>query len=122
MLVPDFYRILKFKSSDHNIEAMISLNEDHKIYKGHFPGQPVVPGVMQLQMIKELVEKAKEQEFIMSNITVAKFLNIIVPTANKEINVEIDLAEAEEDQYKINAKLSGNELVFTKLKANLSVK
>ena len=122
MLVPDFYQILNFKSSDQRIEAFISLNKDHKIYKGHFPGQPDVPGVMQLQMIKELVENAKEQEFIMSDITAAKFLNMIVPSATKEIKIEIDLTELEKDQYKINAKLSENEIVFTKLKATLSAK
>ena len=31
----------------------VILNPDHLIYKAHFPGQPVTPGVCILQMIQE---------------------------------------------------------------------
>lgn len=122
MLITDFYKILEFNNSDHQISAVIKLNKSHEIYKGHFPGQPVVPGVMQLQIIKELAEKAIACELIMSEVSFAKFLNMVDPTITDEIKIEIELAEVESGQYKINARFLGNEVIFTKLKAKLSAK
>lgn len=122
MLVPDFYDITEFKSTEDKVEAKITLNKDHLVYNGHFPEQPVVPGVMQLQIIKELVEKAKNSEFLLSDISAAKFLKMIIPAHSEYLNVEIDLVNLNEDQLKINAKIFDSDQVYTKLKALLTLK
>ena len=52
-LLPNFYKVTH---SEHINETdwvvQVMLNPQHAIYNGHFPQQPVVPGVCMLQMIK----------------------------------------------------------------------
>ena len=123
MLVPGFYTIISFISSDDKIEAVISLNHSHEIYKGHFPDRPVTPGVMQLQIVKELVEKATGREFLLSGISSAKYLNMMLPDACDTISIAVDMmARPAENQVRINAVMFGNEVVFFKLKATLTEK
>lgn len=52
MLLENFYKIIHRKErEDGKREIEIELNPGHALYQGHFPGQPVVPGVCTLQMI-----------------------------------------------------------------------
>ena len=60
MLLNDFYTINKQTDQDGIITSSITLNLNHPIYKGHFPQQPVVPGVCMMQMMAELVGEALE--------------------------------------------------------------
>lgn len=62
MLLENFYKIIHRKErEDGKREIEIELNPGHALYQGHFPGQPVVPGVCTLQMIKESAEQIVSQ-------------------------------------------------------------
>ena len=53
----DFYTVKETASPlENSVKGLIELNAAHIIYKGHFPEMPVVPGVLQIQIIKELLE------------------------------------------------------------------
>ena len=53
MLLENFYKIIHIKEREDGKQAIeIELNPGHVLYQGHFPGQPVVPGVCTLQIIK----------------------------------------------------------------------
>ena len=51
----------------------VILNPDHLIYKAHFPGQPVTPGVCILQMIQELLSEEMGIPLFINKIKNAKF-------------------------------------------------
>ena len=59
-MLKDFYTIIN-KISGQNSEYRIKLNPKHEIFKGHFPGQPVTPGVVLIQMTTELTQNTIEQ-------------------------------------------------------------
>jgi len=61
MLLPDFYHIIHLEQSDKQLSAQIRLNPNHEVYRGHFPQQAVVPGVVQLQIVKELLEQSNPE-------------------------------------------------------------
>ena len=122
MLIADFYKIQEIETSDEFIKAVIVLNKDHELYKGHFQGQPIVPGVMQLQMIKELVEKSTNRKMLLSDVASAKYINMIDPGASETLQVEIKMSPLESNRIKINASITDSEVVFTKLKGVLTTK
>ena len=119
MLIPGFYKILDFNVSNKNIEATLLLNKDHNIYKGHFPGQPVVPGVIQLQIIKEILEKSKNEKLFLSKVGTAKYLKMISPDISGQLLITIQYEKTEEGEYTVNALIGSEENVFTKVKAIL---
>ena len=62
MLLENFYKIIHIKEREDGKQAIeIELNPGHVLYQGHFPGQPVVPGVCTLQIIKESAEQIANQ-------------------------------------------------------------
>ena len=64
MLLENFYKIIHIKEREDGKQAIeIELNPGHVLYQGHFPGQPVVPGVCTLQIIKESAEQIANSSF-----------------------------------------------------------
>ena len=83
------YTIVKETAVDKHYTFDLNLDKDHKIYKGHFPGFPVTPGVIQMKIIHELVEYKTGQKFNLTRATRAKFLRPIDPTKTSGITVNI---------------------------------
>ncbi len=117
MLLPGFYKIKEFEISESQIRAVIRLNPDHEVYKGHFPGQPVVPGVVQLQIIKELLEKGLKKKLLISKIISAKYYSMITPDDMPVLEISIQLKYIKTGEYKIIAQISQEETFFTKVRA-----
>jgi len=62
------------------IHCVVSLNSSHRIFNGHFPGNPVVPGVCQVQMVREVAEAALGSKCRLVSADNIKFLSMIVPS------------------------------------------
>ena len=56
MLSGDFFIITTLQTEDNAASALLEFNTEHPIFKGHFPGQPVVPGACLLQIVKEMMQ------------------------------------------------------------------
>lgn len=102
MLINDFFTIIQLNNVDDTIEATIQLNASHKIFDGHFPKNPITPGVVQIQIIKELLEKALEKECILKEVGRCKFMAILNPNEDNEIDILIKHS-TEEGIIKISA-------------------
>ena len=119
MLIPGFYTIEEFEVSENQVHAQISLNPDHDVYKGHFPDQPVVPGVIQLQMIKEVLEKVINQKLLLSEMAFAKYLNTVIPDNSPILKLQVNFIQ-KENGYSFSAVIKNEAVVFTKVKGTLS--
>ena len=120
MLVEDFYHIAELESRNMAITAEVHLNPEHRLYKGHFPQQAVVPGVMQIQIIREVLESGFKKTFLINEVVVAKYLRPVTPKENKVLNIQITYIATGVSEYLINAMVNCNETTFTKVKARLS--
>ena len=116
MLIKDFYKIGQLSSTETDLKASIVLNPDHEVYKGHFPSQPVVPGVIQLQIVKELLENQFGQKLFMGSITQVKYLIPITPAENNVLNISISKKIDESNTFKTNVSIHFGDTVFTKAK------
>ena len=103
MLINDFFTIVELNNSEGIIESAVQLNAAHKIFDGHFPENPVTPGVVQIQMVKEILEKALERECLLKEVGRCKFLAILDPNKDGEIDFAIKYSE-EDDVLKISAQ------------------
>lgn len=115
-LLNDFYTIEnQMLLSDGKISASILFNANHPIFKGHFEQMPVVPGVCQTQLIKEILQEEINKNLILSKGTNIKFMAMIVPKEHSKVVVEIAFKK-ENDTYSVDAKLFFDTIIFTKFK------
>ena len=78
----------------------VILNPDHLIYRAHFPGQPVTPGVCILQMIQELLLEQVGTRLYISKIKNAKFISMISPVSDGRISVVFNSVTEDEGGIK----------------------
>lgn len=116
MLIKDFYKVLSLTQEGNQIQAQIFVNKDHAIFKGHFPGNPVMPGVCIMQIIKELTEQVVGGELFMSKASNIKFKTIINPELHPTLDLQINIKE-EEDFIKIKNTTKFAETVALQLSA-----
>lgn len=121
MLIKKFYKIINLSSDDSGLVAIIKLNPNHEVYKGHFPNQPVVPGVIQLQIIKELIEKNIGKELFMGSIVRVKYLAPIIPSTSPELTFKLKNEKIGNENIKSAASISANDIIFTKAKIEFSI-
>ena len=119
MVVGSIFKVASMEFTPSQIRAVVEINSSHDIFKGHFPGQPVLPGVCMLQLIKELVEKADQQKYDLSEADNLKFLSVVDPNNNKVLNIMID-TDRKDSGLSVNASLFANNVTFFKLKAVLT--
>lgn len=55
----------------------LQIPSDHPAYAGHFPGQPILPGVVLLDAAQRLIEST--QGVVLSGLAVAKFHSPSLP-------------------------------------------
>lgn len=114
MLAGKFYTIVTQQQPDaQSVHTTIALNAQHPIFGGHFPDQPVVPGVCMMQIIQELLSGAVGKKLLIEKAVNMKFLNMIDPVQQPEVNVEITYTP-QEGGYKATAVIKYDTTVFLK--------
>jgi len=121
MLIKDFYTINDLTFNGSGIDATIKLNTNHEVYKGHFPEQPVVPGVIQLQIIKELLEEVMQAKLMMDNVIQVKYLIPVIPDKNPELIFTILNKTIDDNTIRSTITIGANNVIFTKAKISFSI-
>ena len=116
MLLKDFYKVISLEENDsQKYLAIIFVNEKHEVFKGHFPDNPIMPGVCMMQIIKELTEQITESSLVMQRLTNVKFMALINPEATPELRLELDITTTDEGLIKVKNTTYFNETVALKL-------
>jgi 3-hydroxyacyl-[acyl-carrier-protein] dehydratase len=116
MVLKDFYKVLsEEKTSDSKYSITILVNEKHDIFKGHFPGNPIMPGVCMIQIIKELTEKITQETLMIQTLSNVKFMALINPENNPELRLELDITTTEDNLVKVKNTTYFNETIALKL-------
>lgn len=121
MLLNDFFFITDTESSATEIWAELRIDSLHRIFEGHFPDQPVVPGVCMMQMIKETVEQVLDKKTNLTQAAEMKFLAVINPLENNLVQATIKYSTEENGQIRVVAEIYRDELVHFKCKVILAL-
>ncbi len=121
MLSGSFYDIQSFTIPDpdnalQEFVMIAALNPADPIFGGHFPGNPVVPGVCQVQMIREVVEMALGRPVRLVESDNIKFLAIINPEKAPLVELKVIIKPATNQLHSVTASIISGETVFLKFK------
>lgn len=116
MLLKDFYKILSVESiSGSQHVASILINEKHIVFKGHFPDNPIMPGVCMMQIIKELTEQITGSVLVMQKLVDVKFTALINPFLSPELRLELEITTTEAGLVKVKNTSYFDDTVALKL-------
>ena len=115
MLQPDFFTFTDLLTEGNIVKTNIALNAAHPIFKGHFPDQPVLPGVCMMQMVKEIVEVYLSKKIKLVKADDLKFLAFIHPDQNKLIQTELKI-KMENESIRVDARFVDHAIVLFKFK------
>jgi 3-hydroxyacyl-[acyl-carrier-protein] dehydratase len=109
------------KVSVNKLTIQVELNRDHDIFKGHFPGNPILPGVCTIQILKELLQIQLGKNLKLAKAGTIKFLSFIDPVKNSVVNYEIQINEMESDRVSCSATVKYESIVFCSLKSEFVI-
>lgn len=116
MLLNDFFTITNMEASGTEVKATLAVDAGHKIFEGHFPGQPVVPGVCMMQMLKEVLEQVIGKKTNLVKAHEMKFLAVIDPSRNNLISAAVKYTAGEDEAINVVASFFKEELMHFRFK------
>ena len=115
-MLEDFYTIeIPIAEGTQAFTTAIRLNANHRIFAGHFPEQPIVPGVCTLQFIKACAEKAIGKSLQYTQISQVKYLLPIDPRTTPLLTLNCTITPTERD-YTLTAELFAGDALAVKIK------
>lgn len=118
MLLNDFYTLVNQQSEGASVRATIEFNAGHKIFEGHFPGHPVVPGVCMMAIVREVMEVEVSSAFRIVTGDNLKFLAVINPVENPRVEIQINYT-CNESEFTVTASILSGTVTFFKFKGLL---
>lgn len=113
-LKESLFQICSSRTCEAGYGFTIRLNPDHIIFKAHFPGYPVTPGVVLMQIAQELCSVALSEKLTLHSAKNVKFLRVVKPA--EDTDIEIDITNVQRDNTMVSAhiEMKGNDETVAK--------
>ena len=85
--------------------AQVSIPADSPWFKGHFPGDPLLPGIAQLHLVMEAVRAALGQDVRLTGLKRVRFKRIIRP--EETIDIAVDPVPDKPGLYRFQLTIDG---------------
>ncbi|MCR5003798.1 MAG: hypothetical protein K5984_05445 [Bacteroidales bacterium] len=93
MLIDDFYEVVdRQDQEDGSVLFNVRLNPQCKVYEGHFPGEPIAPGVCNIEMMRECAELVAGKPLKLEEISLCRFLKLVTPSEVTQAQIKISLS------------------------------
>lgn len=104
-----WYTIKNFsKDSDRAIMAEVQVPADCVWFDGHFPNMPILPGVAQLTLVTDLLNRTLKRPVVVRSVSRVRFKQMIRP----DDTIAVSLSPTQKDAGSYGFRLSnGSELV-----------
>ena len=112
------FQIEQISNDDNHYIFKSKVEVSHEIFKGHFPDNPVVPGVCTMAMIKDCCASVLSRCVKYDYVKEVKFLSAIIPSIHSELLVDIEFTNVD-DKTTISARVLCGEVVMMKLRATI---
>lgn len=113
ILKDQLYTITGQHEEDEKTVVTVRLNPECFIYKAHFPGNPITPGVCIVQAASEVLGSVLGNNLEITEVKDAKFTNILSPVQNKEADFVFNSIEQSDDAIKAKVDVKAGDEVFT---------
>ncbi|MBU8850121.1 MAG: hypothetical protein KOO65_02205 [Desulfobacterales bacterium] len=108
------------KKNHTHINAVFCFKKELDLFKGHFPGNPILPGIFQIEMVKYSLEKSFDTCLSIKSVKKTKFSNLIHPGETVCLDIMID--KKENSLFSVKAILRVSDTIAGKINMILIAK
>ncbi len=120
MLKGSFFDIATLDKANETITAVLKINVQSDIFRGHFPDRPIVPGACLLQILKEVLETALKLPIQLHKADHLKFITIINPLETSTLDLKISY-KISGDLLQVNAHIGGPGITYAKFQGTFKI-
>jgi len=120
MFKDDLFSILTEDQTDQQADFTIRLNAGHPIYTGHFPEDPITPGVCIVQIAVDLFSHITKQTCHLVKAKNVKFLQIIRPAEHPEVRYHLSWELGEASVFAVKVIVDNDTTTFSKMSLQIS--
>ncbi len=122
MLENSLYYIENKEIEANSAIFYIALKANCEIFKGHFPGLPITPGVCLVEMASELFATVIGKNCEIIKCKNIKFLNVVSPVDHPNITYKINWNELEDNIFNLKVDIFQGENTFSKMNIEVRTK
>ena len=125
LLIDELIEIKKLSSAT----GILNLTKDSPFVQGHFPGQPVMPGVLIVEAFGQTAaaltahgidkETYENKLVFLMSVEKARFRNPVIPDCKLELNIEAIRSHGKVWKYKGEAFVSGKKMADAQWSATI---
>lgn len=113
-----YYRLLETVPTEGGAVFRAALLPGSPVYRGHFPGRPVSPGVCQVELIRQCAERLTGQRLRIASVLLCRFTAVASPSISPEVEVGL-VATPAGAKWRIEARVSDAERVYVEYKGEM---
>ncbi|PXF59028.1 MAG: hypothetical protein C4B58_04960 [Deltaproteobacteria bacterium] len=99
------------RGEDVSVNGTYVFQPDFPCFQGHFPDQPILPGIIQMAAVRSLATKALNQQLVPTTTGRIKFRGFIQP--KEQISITVNLKKHQTTWRAVFSISRGNETVAT---------
>ncbi|SEP77151.1 hotdog family protein [Neolewinella agarilytica] len=103
--IDSLFKVIKQENEPEGGEFKLQLNASHSIYKGHFPDNPITPGVCSLEIMTQLAAAHYDGFERPKKIDSIKYLGFVNPLLNPEVEVVLKIKKTGEGIWRVRGML-----------------
>jgi 3-hydroxyacyl-[acyl-carrier-protein] dehydratase len=104
MLLNDLFVVEDWQPGYGTLTALLQLRFPHRIFDGHFPGRPVLPGACLVQLVEELAASVAGKEVRLIRAGQVKFIAMVDPVCDGSVAMTLTGREQATGEWQITAE------------------
>lgn len=122
MLLKDkFYSIIKEEKTEGQGTYHVAILPDCNVYEGHFPGDPVCPGVCNIETIKECAMMLTGKDLRIKSIKQCRLTTIATPTVCPEVDIQVNATDNNDGTMLIVATIADDKQTYMTFKGTCQI-
>ena len=114
------FQITSVEHNDDVILVDVILHEKDELFEGHFPDNPIMPGVLNIEIIEKILSEVMQMQ--VKRINQVKFLSPIVPKEDELLKYRFEITEKPDGRTIATIQGKKEEVVFVKVQLEIEPK
>lgn len=120
LLENKYYKLISCHVNGENAIFHLALLPDCEVYRGHFPGHPVCPGVCGIELVKECAMMLTGHKLRINTIRKCRFITVASPGKCPEMVVSLTVVP-KDNGYTVEARINDSEKLYVEYKGDMLI-